>query len=292
MRWEVFNVNTELKYIGVNGNVINLFQSKWFCLTHADGLTSVSSSIASSTTPGMDGDKINNIQTQPRGIVLDLEIRRGVSVEDAKRYILRTIKPKQRGTLRLTQGDRVTEIEGIVESVNMPRFGDGVVMQVSLYCSEPYWHDVENVLVEISRIIGLHYFTSTDGDMLYFPSDGIPLGEYDLNMTRTYTNDGDADCGMIIHIIALGNVTNPVIYKADGSYIGVNTTMVKGDEIIINTNSGKKAITKNGTNILSKIKSGSTFLQLETGDNELTIDSDGGTEGNVYFMLEFKRRFV
>ena len=292
MRWEVFNVNTELKYIGVNGNVINLFQNKWFCLTHADGLTSVSSSIASSTTPGMDGDKINNIQTQPRGIVLDLEIRRGVSVEDAKRYILRTIKPKQRGTLRLTQGDRVTEIEGIVESVNMPRFGDGVVMQVSLYCSEPYWHDVENVLVEISRIIGLHYFTSTDGDMLYFPSDGIPLGEYDLNMTRTYTNDGDADCGMIIHIIALGNVTNPVIYKADGSYIGVNTTMVKGDEIIINTNSGKKAITKNGTNILSKIKSGSTFLQLETGDNELTIDSDGGTEGNVYFMLEFKRRFV
>ena len=285
-------MNTELKYIGVNGNVINLFQNKWFCLTHADGLTSVSSSIASSTTPGMDGDKINNIQTQPRGIVLDLEIRRGVSVEDAKRYILRTIKPKQRGTLRLTQGDRVTEIEGIVESVNMPRFGDGVTMQVSLYCSEPYWSDVENVLVEISRIIGLHYFTSTDGDMLYFPPDGIPLGEYDLNMTRTYTNDGDADCGMIIHIIALGDVTNPVIYKADGSYIGVNTTMVKGDEIIINTNSGKKAITKNGTNILSKIKSGSTFLQLDTGDNELTIDSDGGTEGNVYFMLEFKRRFV
>lgn len=285
-------MNTELKYIGVNGNVINLFQNKWFCLTHADGLTSVSSSIASSTTPGMDGDKINNIQTQPRGIVLDLEIRRGVSVEDAKRYILRTIKPIQRGTLRLTQGDRVTEIEGIVESVNMPRFGDGVTMQVSLYCSEPYWSDVENVLVEISRIIGLHYFTSTDGDMLYFPYDGIPLGEYDLNMTRTYTNDGDANCGMIIHIIALGNVTNPVIYKADGSYIGVNTTMVKGDEIIINTNSGKKAITKNGTNILSKIKSGSTFLQLDTGDNELTIDSDGGTEGNVYFMLEFKRRFV
>lgn len=285
-------MNTELKYIGVNGNVINLFQNKWFCLTHADGLTSVSSSIASSTTPGMDGDKINNIQTQPRGIVLDLEIRRGVSVEDAKRYILRTIKPKQRGTLRLTQGDRVTEIEGIVESVNMPRFGDGVVMQVSLYCSEPYWHDAENVLVEISRVIGLHYFTSTEGDMLYFPAEGIPLGEYDLNMTRTYTNDGDADCGMIIRIIALGDVVNPTIYNSDGLYIGVIDTMIEGDEIVINTNRGSKSITKNGANILSKIKSGSTFLQLAVGDNQLTIDSDGGTEGNVYFMLEFKRRFV
>ena len=285
-------MNTELIYIGVNGNVINLFQNKWFCLTHADGLTSVSSSIASSTTPGMDGDKINNIQTQPRGIVLDLEIRRGVSVEDAKRYILRTIKPKQRGTLRLTQGDRVTEIEGIVESVNMPRFGDGVTMQVSLYCSEPYWSDAENVLVEISRIIGLHYFTSTEGDMLYFPAEGIPLGEYDLNMTRTYTNDGDADCGMIIRIIALRDVVNPTIYNSDGLYIGVIDTMVEGDEIVINTNRGSKSITKNGANILSKIKSGSTFLQLAVGDNQLTIDSDGGTEGNVYFILEFKRRFV
>ena len=285
-------MNTELKYIGVNGNVINLFQNKWFCLTHADGLTSVSSSIASSTTPGMDGDKINNIQTQPRGIVLDFEIRRGVSVEDAKRYILRTIKPKQRGTLRLAQGDRVIEIENVVESIEMPRFGEGVTMQVSLYCSEPYWHDAENVLIEISRVIGKHYFTNYENDMLYFPVSGIPLGVYDLNMTRTYTNDGDVDCGMIIHIIALGSVINPVIYKTDGSYIGVIDTMEKGDEIIVNTIRGSKAITKNGTNILSKIKSGSTFLQLAVGDNQLTIDSDGGTEGNVYFMLEFKRRFV
>ena len=285
-------MNTELKYIGVNGNVINLFQNKWFYLTHADGLTSVSSSIASSTTPGMDGDKINNIQTQPRGIVLDFEIRREVSVEDAKRYILRTIKPKQRGTLRLAQGDRVIEIENVVESIEMPRFGEGVTMQVSLYCSEPYWHDAENVLIEISRVIGKHYFTNYENDMLYFPASGIPLGVYDLNMTRTYTNDGDVDCGMIIHIIALGSVINPVIYKTDGSYIGVIDTMEKGDEIIVNTIRGSKAITKNGTNILSKIKSGSTFLQLAVGDNQLTIDSDGGTEGNVYFMLEFKRRFV
>ena len=55
-------ITNSIKYIGVNGNVINLFQSKWFCLTHADGLTSVSSSIASSTTPGMDGDKIKDIE--------------------------------------------------------------------------------------------------------------------------------------------------------------------------------------------------------------------------------------
>lgn len=285
-------MNTKLTYTGVNGNIIDLFNNEWFVVTNVDGLTKATENIASSTTPGMDGDRINSTQTQPRGIVLDLQIKHGKIVEEAKRYILRTIKPKQRGTLQLTQGDRVIEIEGIVENIDMPRFSDSVMMQVSLYCSEPYWHDAENVLVEISRIIDLHYFTDYDDDMLYFPSDGIALGEYDLSMTRTYTNDGDADCGMIIHVIALRDVTNPTISKADGSFVGVNDTMVAGDEIIINTNRGNKTITKNGVNILSKIKRGSTFLQLAVGDNQFTINSDEGTEGNVYFTLEFKRRFV
>lgn len=284
-------MKTTLQYIGANGNVIDLFHNDYFHLINADGLTGVTSDISSSTTPSSDGDKINNIRTQPRGIVLDLRVKSGVDVEEAKRFALRTIKPKQKSRLVLNQGGRNIDIVGVVESISMPRFGRGVVMQVSIYCSLPYWTDVENMVIEISRIIDLHYFPIDQGG-LAFPSDGIPFGEYDLNMTRSYTNDGDADCGMVITIIALGDVTNPTIYKQDGSYIGVTETMVAGDEIVINTNFGEKNITKNGASILNKIKSGSKFIQLDAGDNEITIGSDGDTEGNVYFLLNFKRRFV
>ena len=283
-------MDTTLHYIGANGNDVDLFRNDYFELTNADGLTGVSSDISSSTTPSMDGDKVNNVRTQPRGIVLDLRVKKGVDVEEAKRYILRTIKPKQKGRLVFTQRGRAIDITGVVEAISMPRFGRGVVMQVSLYCSSPYWQDVENVLVEISRAISLHYFP-IDENGLAFPSDGIPFGEYDLNMTQTYTNDGDTDCGMVISIIAIGDVTNPVIYKSDGSYIGVNDSLVAGDELIINTNRGEKRITKNGTSVLNKIKSGSSFIQLDTGNNELTINSDSG-QGNMYFAITFKRRFV
>lgn len=283
-------MDTTLHYIGANGNDVDLFRNDYFELTNADGLTGISSDISSSTTPSMDGDKVNNVRTQPRGIVLDLRVKNGVDVEEAKRYILHTIKPKQNGRLVFTQRGRAIDITGVVEAISMPRFGRGVVMQVSLYCSSPYWQDVENVLVEISRAISLHYFP-IDENGLAFPSDGIPFGEYDLNMTQTYTNDGDADCGMVISIIAIGDVTNPVIYKSDGSYIGVNDSLVAGDELIINTNRGEKRIIKNGTSVLNKIKSGSSFIQLDTGDNELTINSDSG-QGNMYFAITFKRRFV
>ena len=283
-------METTLHYIGANGNDIDLFCNNYFHLTNVDGLTETSSDIASSTTPSMDGDKINNIRTQPRGIVLDLQVKHGADVEEAKRFVLRTIKPKQKGRLIMNQGGREVEITGVVESVSMPRFGLGVVMQVSLYCSAPYWQDVENVLVEISRIISLHYFP-IDENGLAFPEEGIPFGEYDMNMTRSYTNDGDADCGMVISIIAVGDVTNPVIYKADGTFIGVNDTLSAGDELIINTNRGAKGITKNGVNVLNKIMPGSTFIQLDTGDNDLTINSTSG-KNNMYFAITFKRRFV
>lgn len=284
-------MDTTLHYIGANGSMLNLFDNPYADLVDAEGITENASDIAASTTPSMDGDKINNIVTQPRGITLSLQIKDDVPVEEAKRYILRSIKPKQKGRLVLHQSGRDIQISGVVESISMPRFGQGIMMQVTLYCSDPYWKDVENVLLQISRILNMHYFPIDEGG-LAFPAEGIPFGEYDLNMIRTYTNDGDAECGMIITIIALADVVNPTIYKADGSFIGVNDSMVVGDEIIINTNRGEKSITKNGANILSKIKPGSSFIQLDTGDNELTIDSDGETEGNVYFLLTFKRRFV
>lgn len=283
-------MDAKLHFIGANGNTIDLFNNPYFVIIGADGLTGVASEIAAAATPSMDGDKINNIRSRPRGIVLNLRVKSAADVESAKRYVLQTFKPKQTGRLTLAQGDRSLVISGVVESISMPRFVKGVVMQISLYCSEPYWQDMENVLLEISRILDMHYFPRDAGG-LAFPVEGVLMGEYDLNMTRTYTNDGDAECGMVITIIAVGAVTNPTIYKADGTYIGVTASMVAGDEIVINTNRGAKGITKNGENILNKIKPGSSFIQLDTGDNSLTISSDDG-QGNMYFMLTFKRRFV
>lgn len=286
-------MNTTLHYIGANGEAIDLINNPYFHLTDMDGMTEAATDISSSTNSNFDGDRINNMRTRPRSLILDLTIRHCANVEEAKRYILRAIKPKQKGRLLLHQNKRDLEIEGTVETISMPRFNNrkGIIMQVTLHCSEPYWQDVENVLFEISRVIDMHYFPLDVGG-LAFPAGGVIMGEYDMNMTRTYINDGDDGCGMIIYIVATGNVTNPTIYKSDGSYIGVNVDMVAGDEVIINTNRGEKSITINGTNILSKIKRGSSFLQLDPDDNVLTIGSDDNTGGNVYFLLSFKRRFV
>lgn len=281
---------TKLTYTAKNGAMLDLFNDEMFDLVNADNLTFANTNIAAATTPTIDGDTINNVQANPRGIVLDLHVKNYVDVEKCKRHILSVVKLKQSGTLTLTQGQgieqRIIEIVGVVESIDLPRFSNACTMQIALHCSNSYWQDVNAVVVEISRVIGNHHFE------IAFPVGApIPLGYIDKQMTQSYTNDGDVETGVVITIVALGAVTNPKITNADGQYIGVNDSMVANDKIIINTNKGHKTIYKNGVSILNKIKAGSTFIQMATGENQFTIGADSGA-GNMYFNITFKRQFI
>ena len=281
---------TSLVYSAANGATLDLFHDDMFDLVNASGLTLANAAIATSTIPTMDGDTINNVQANPRGITLDLRVKNYIDVEACKRHILNVVKIKQTGTLTYTQGtgtnQRIITISGIVESISLPRFSNACTMQVSLYCNSPFWQDLNDIILQIARALPAHHFE------VYFPvNNPIVLGVIDQNMTQTYTNDGDAAAGMIITIIATGDVTNPTLYRSSGEYIGINDTLTTNDKVVIDTNRGHKTITKNGVSIFSKIKQGSTFLQMETGDNEFTIDADTG-DANMYFSIAFKRRFV
>lgn len=280
----------KLEFISPSGAIMPLTGNEKFKLTNVDGLTAASVELSSSTVASMDGDFVNNERTMPRGIVIDLTIER--DVENVKRYILQYVKLKQKGVLRWTQNEREVWIEGIVETIEMPRFKQLCVMQITLYCSQPYWEDIEYLVQDISEVIDLHYFTNDADDMLYFTEEGAPLGEYDANRTKAFNNTGDVAIGIEIRIVALGKVVNPVIYNTAGEYIGVDMTLQANDEVVITTAKGHKNITLNGKKIVSKIRRGSTWLQLPTGEEEFTIDSDDDTTGNMYFTITYKQRYV
>lgn len=280
----------KLDYITPKGDVLKLTDNDKFQLSNVDGLTMASVAISSSTIGNIDGDFVNSKRTIPRSIIFDLTMEGNVN--ENLRYVMRFIKPKQKAVLRRTIDGEVMTISGIVESIEAPRFSQKVVLQVSIYCSEPYWTYQEPTFTEIGEALDLHYFTNYEDDMLFFEDEGAPFGEIDLTKTQTIFNNGDVDVGMIIRIIATGNVKNPTIYKEDGSFIGVNLTMTANDEVVISTIKGQKYIRYNGTNILNKLKDGSSWIQLDAGATKLTIDSDEATESNVYFLLEYQERFV
>lgn len=276
----------ELKYISPAGTELSLTNGDGFILTGADGLTESSVAILSTDLTAHDGAIVNSSRTQPRGIVLYLTTKQGANVERVKRAVLNVIKPKQNGRLQWTQEGKTVEIEGVVEAITAPRFEKEVVMQITMFCAQPYWEDAEYIIKQIELVDPLHNFKLT------IPQNkGIVFGVYNLNMTKTFENFGDAAIGVIITIIATGDIKNPLLERSDGLYFGVNETMQAGDNIVISTVKGKKSVKKNGVNIINKVREGSTWLQMETGVNIFTISEEGGS-GDMYFNFEYKQKYV
>lgn len=289
----------KLDFISAGGNRLPLATNELFHITNVEGMTTAAASIASSATGDADGDIVNNVRANARQIIIDLRVKSGVNVEDAKRAILRAVKIKQRGTLEWTQNERTVSISGVVESVDMPRWTNAVTMQISMYCSQPFWEDVDFVVKQISEAIDLHYFTDSDQGMIYFPDDGIPLGEYDTIRTKEFYNDGDVATGLEISIVAYATVTNPIIYDGNGNFFGVGygdgakrVQITAGDNIVITTHKGNKDIKLNGTSILPKLRPQSTWLQMEAGYNLYTINSEDDSLTNMSFSLIYKQLYV
>lgn len=268
-----------------------LLSNSYFNLIDFDGLTAIQSDISSVVIPYVDGDIVNKIQAMPRTVTLYLRLKQAAGIENARRYIMQYVKPKLTGKVRMERDEHILELEGLVEEISLPRFEAGCVMAITLHCSQPYWQDLKQVISGLSQILNLHYFPINQGG-LAFPVEGIPFGAYDDDLTQDIYNAGDVSTGIVIQIVANGTVVNPRIYNTlTGEYIGITDTLTLNDEVVISTVKGEKFISKNNVNIIDKIASGSTFLQLETGSNTFTISADSGVEA-VYFAIMYRQKYV
>jgi len=287
----------ELLFISKWGGVLDLINNDLFTLTNVDGMTAAASDISSIIIGSIDGDQINNVRAQPRDIIFDLRIKQTVNVESAKRAILEIVKLKQQCSLRWTQNNRTWIINGIVDAVTMPRFSEAVTMQIAIHCGVPFWEDLNEISDDITDSRALQYFTYDIYDMLYFPSEGIPFSEYDTSRTRTFVNAGDVSVGVMFELLALDTVTNPIIFNQSGQFYGVgygskSVTMNAGDKLIINTKAGEKSVTLNGVSQFDFIKPQSTWLQLDAGINEFSINSDDENVNNMQLSLIYKQRYI
>lgn len=278
----------KLDFVSAWGDILPLVENPLFTLTNVDGITEINADISSTTTIGIDGDNITNIQAQPRSIILDLTFKQDVNVEDARRSVMQYVKPKAAAALLWTQNNREKRIDGVVEAISMPRFSNQVVMQITLHCSSPYWEDIEEFITQVTQFLDLHKFP------IAFPEAGLPFGRYNNDtLTQTFSNNGDVAVGVVFEIITLAtDIVHPVIYDKNRSFFGVDVTVKKGDTLIISTVKGQKTVTMNGQNLIGKIDKDSKWLELDIGDNEFSLQFDEGDETSAYMRIKYKQQYV
>jgi hypothetical protein len=282
----------KLTISSARGGSIDLFNNEYFLLSNLEGQTENMNDISVTTTAGYDGGIVNSAQAQSRTMSLELLVKSGVNVELAKRHISQVIKPYETVTFTLEQENRTTIIQGTVERISMPRYQNGIAFIADFLCTQPFWEDAKELYSILSDVTERHIFTAEEDELLCFPEEGIVFGEFNYERQKDVYNYGDVPIGMTIEIIAVNDVTNPIIYGENGTYIGVNTTMIANDKIVISTHKRKKTIYKNDVNILDTIMPGSTWLQLNTGINTFNFNSDDNATDNCYFRILYKQRYV
>ena len=263
----------ELKVKNDKGEVLNLSTSPSYTVYKVTGLQPPQVSLFSSSNAATDGTTVSGVKAMQRNIVIYVAMEK--NIESSRINLYKYFPLKKVITLYFKNGSRDVNIEGYVELIECDLFTNKQVAQISIICPQPYFKAAEELVSYFSDISSLFTFPFS------IPADGIALSSITANIRKSIINTGDIESGIIIRLYAVGTVTNPVIYDVfERTHMKFNFTMQPNDEIIIDTNTGKKSVTliRNGisTNLLGYMVADSTWLTLKAGDNVFTYDSDSG----------------
>lgn len=253
------------------GQQLELTNNPAYSIIDVDGLYPPSATINTVTTANSDGSEFNSSRVNERNIVINFAIES--PVEENRINLYKYIKSKQYIKLYYMNDAREVYIEGRVESMQMQLFEIKQKVQLSILCPFPFFKNVTDTVINFQSIV----------DMFEFPfsidSDGVPFSEVQLLVQKSIINNGDVVNGVIIKVQASGIALNPKIVNSDTNDIfALNVELQAGDVITIDTRIGQKSVTllREGveSNIINKLVPGSTWFQMEAGDNIFVYTAD------------------
>ena len=237
-----------------------------------EGLNPPAGTISTSSYAGMNGSYLNNAFIEKRNVVISFAMR-GIGIEKRRHQLYHVVKPSRYIKIYYSTKNISVYAEGIVETCEVENFEKLTNGQISILCPDIYWYSTETQIAEYSRVKGAFHFVCPDND------DPFPIGVYNTQDIMTINNSGD-EVGFTFEISG-GPAKNPTIYNAlTNEYMQISGNIQKGDIITITTKTGNKTVLleREGvvTNIINRLVSGSTWLNLKTGENKFYVRASDG----------------
>lgn len=280
------------------GQSIEIGETAPFILVSVDGLGDVAALNTTQKSSYQDGTTLINSSLEERFISMQISAFAPTVSElsETRQKISSIFNPKlKEGVLQYIYGDEVKVINAVADHVPIfpsgkeNRSGNHQTVMITLRCPNPYFREVADIKTEIA------FWESNLQFPLEIVEEGIEMGVRSPSLIVNVANEGHVDTGMIIKFKALGTVVNPSLVNVNTrEYLKINRTLIAGEVITVNTNSGKKRIESNQngvtTNIFNNIVFGSSFLQLSIGDNLFRYDAEQNLEAlevNIYHSPQF-----
>lgn len=257
------------------GNTLELVGSEKYSLTNITGLNPVAAAINTTTNGIHDGSRYNSSKLGSRNIVITVSMEE--PVEKNRLELYQYIRPKHDVTFYYENGKRNVYIPGWVETCELNPFSQKIEVQISIICPKPYFHDMEQSYEEIRGIAKLFEFPAS------IPKEGVALSEILTKHSEYIKNAGDVETGGIFVLETSGIVINPVIRNIDTmESFSLQTTLVKGDILKINTLESEKSVTlqREGKdiNMINYINDDSVWLQIPIGSYRFGLYPEYGFE--------------
>ena len=270
------------------GEQVNLSTTaNQYMTSKIEGLNPPAGTISTSSYAGMNGSYLNNAFIEKRNVVISFAMR-GIGIEKRRHRLYHVVKPSRYIKIWYKTANIDVYADGYVEACEVENFEKLTNGQISILCPDIYWYSTETQIAEYSRVKGAFHFVCPDND------DPFPIGVYNTQDMMTINNSGD-EVGFTLEISG-GPSRNPTIYNAlTDEYMQISGDIQKGDVITITTKTGNKTVLleREGvvTNIINRLVSGSTWLNLKAGENKFYVRASDGLN-NIKVRLIHRNAYL
>lgn len=246
-----------------------------------EGLESSEYIVHTGSNAVVDGSTTTGKKVDERYIYVVLKTRDIANKEVYRAQLIHFFNPKYKIKLYVnycgSKGMIEGELQGFKPTTEESLWNPFEVL-VTLKCPYPFFSDLDNFGKNVAATTPLFAFPLS---FLTFNQSkksrrGQVMSYTTLTSNVVLFNRGDVETGLeVIFIAKRGSVTNPkIINLTTGEFVEVIAEMEQGDEIKVNTNTGKKNIFLNGESIYKQKNKLSTFFQLHPGDNTVTYTAE------------------
>lgn len=260
------------------GEQLNLTESPMYEVLRVDGLNPPPATLNFTELANFDGSKYNSGQLTARNLVITLRILPDIETNRINLY--KYFPSKQNIRIYWENDTRKVFIDGRVETFECPQFEMVQKAVISIICPDPYWREETPTQLNFSNVIDLFEFPFS------IEAEGIEISRLERLATAVFVNS-EIETGITVELQATASqILNPrIVNRTTSEYFGLNVDMNEGDIIRINTRRGEKSavLVRGGqqTNIIGRRMSGSKWVQLVAGVNELSYECDNGAENLI-----------
>lgn len=272
-----------------NRQIVDIDDGKNYIVVGCSGLHPPSAMLYMSKSPNKKGSKHNGSTLNERYINITIKILG--DIEKNRNTLYDWIDTEQYVKIRYRGEGKSVYCEGYVEDCPIEIFTSNEVINLAIVCGDPYWKDLEEISMSISRLISQFVFPFA------IDSRGIPFSTLKTSNETMIYNSG-AETGARFVIECKGDITNFLLYnsKEAARNFSINTTLKAGWVVVIDSEATPKtckAYLTDGSeiNLMRYVGKAPTWLLLRKGTNIFGFTAESGLD-NAEVSVNFTNKYL